>query len=139
MFSTSKTHHPKSNGAGPAAPPADNVTALNRPNGQVRHSNISQGLEIIGDLKSDGDITLEGKVEGNIRCRALTLNGTPVIKGDVVAETVRVCGTFGGKIEAGKVHLTKTARMTGEIAYRTLAIETGASFEGKLSRLTPKS
>ena len=50
-----------------------------------------------------------------------------MIKGSVKAETVRVCGTFDGKIEAKKVALTKAARMTGEIYYETLEIEPGAS------------
>ncbi len=58
-----------------------------------------------------------------------------MIKGSVKAETVRVCSTFDGKIEAKKVTLTNAARMTGEIYYETLEIEPGASFEGKVSRI----
>ena len=74
-------------------------------------------------------------IHGTITCRTLTLTGQPVIKGSVKAETVRVCGTFDGKIEAKKVTLTKAARMTGEIYYETLEIEPGALFEGKVSRI----
>ena len=58
-----------------------------------------------------------------------------MIKGSVKAETIRVCGTFDGKVEAKKVALTKTAKMVGEIYYETLEMEAGASFEGKLDRL----
>ncbi len=99
------------------------------------HSIIPADLKITGDLVSSGDIHVEGVIHGNITCRTLTLTGQPVIKGSVKAETVSVCGTFDGKIEAKKVTLTKAARMTGEIYYETLEIEPGASFEGKVSRI----
>ena len=87
------------------------------------------------DLVSTGDIHVEGVIHGNITCRTLTLTGQPVIKGSVKAETVRVCGTFDGKVEAKKVALTKATKMVGEIYYETLEMEAGASFEGKLSCL----
>lgn len=125
-------------------PGADPTEAAGGPNGQgrkawhngsqARHSILSKDLEIVGDLHSDGDISLEGRVAGNIQCRTLTLTGTPAIEGDVNAETIRVCGSFGGHIEANKVHLTKTAEVTGDISYRSLAIDEGASFEGTLAR-----
>ena len=101
----------------------------------AEHSIIPADLKITGDLVSPGDIHVEGVIHGTITCRTLTLTGQPVIKGSVKAETVRVCGTFDGKIEAKKVTLTKTARMTGEIYYETLEIEPGAFFEGKVNCL----
>ena len=101
----------------------------------AEHSIIPADLKITGDLVSPGDIHVEGVIHGTITCRTLTLTGQPVIKGSVKAETVRVCGTFDGKIEAKKVTLTKAARMTGEIYYETLEIEPGAFFEGKVSRI----
>ncbi len=104
-------------------------------NPSAEHSIIPADLKITGDLVSSGDIHVEGVIHGNIKCRALTLTGQPVIKGSVKAETVRVCGTFDGKVEAKKVALTKAARMVGEIYYESLEMEPGASFEGKLSRI----
>ena len=62
-----------------------------------------------------------------------------MIQGSVKAETVRVSGTFDGKLQAKKVTLTKAAKMTGEIYYEILAIESGASFEGTLSRVKLRS
>ena len=104
-----------------------------RPSGQ--HSIIPADLEITGNLVSRGDIHVEGVIHGDITCRLLTLTGQPIIQGSVEAESVRVSGTFNGKIHAKKVSLTKAARMTGEICYETLEIEPGASIESKLSCL----
>jgi cytoskeletal protein CcmA (bactofilin family) len=101
----------------------------------TEHSIIPADLTITGDLVSPGDIHVEGVIHGDITCRTLTLTGQPIIQGSVKAETVRVSGTFNGKVEAKKVSLTKAAKMMGEIYYETLDIEAGASFEGKVSRI----
>ena len=104
-------------------------------NGKVQHSIISRDLTVTGDIITDGDLTVEGAVDGNISCRTLTLGGAPEINGDVKAETVRVCGAFTGSIAAAQVHLVKSAVMRGDIRYRTLTIDQGAFFEGKAGRL----
>ncbi len=110
-------------------------TAPERENPSGQHAIIPAGLQITGDLVSPGDIHVEGVIHGDITCRTLTLTGQPVIQGTVEAETVRISGTFNGKVQAKKVFLTKAARMAGEIYYEALEMAPGASFEGKLSRL----
>ncbi len=101
----------------------------------AQHAIIPANLKVTGDLVSTGDIHVEGVIHGNITCRVLTLSGQPVIKGSLKAETVRIYGTFDGNVQAKKVALTKVARMKGDISYGILEIETGAEFEGKVSRL----
>ena len=96
---------------------------------------ISADLKITGDLVSAGDIHVEGRIHGNITCRAFTLGDKPVINGSVEAETALICGTFDGKLRAKKVTLTEATKMKGEIYYETLKIEPGASFDGSVSCL----
>ncbi len=102
---------------------------------KTQHSIVSRDLTVTGDIVTTGDLTVEGAVDGSITCRTLTLGGSPDIKGDVTAETVRVCGAFSGTIAASQVHLVKSAVMKGDIRYRTLTIDQGASFEGKVKRM----
>lgn len=120
------------NGAAPDDRPA---TAAPAPSGRVQHSILSADVRLTGDLVSDGDITVEGTIDGSIKCRSLTLVGQPKIKGTVEAETVHVCGTFTGEIRADKVILNKTAKMRGDIYHETLEVQIGADFEGKVARL----
>ena len=104
-------------------------------NKKVQHSVISSDLTIRGDLESTGDITIDGAVEGNIKCRTLILGEEPVIKSSIEADTVRICGVFSGDVRARKVVLTKTAQVSGDIFHECLEVEEGASLEGRLGRL----
>ncbi len=97
---------------------------------------ISPDLEIVGDLKSDGDIQIDGTVKGDIKVRMLTLGEQGKIDGSTVAESVRIFGTVNGRVQAKTVRLEKSARVTADIAYETLAMETGAHFEGKVNPLS---
>ncbi len=115
--------------------PAETGAAPKPAGGKVQHSIVTRELTVTGDIVTGGDLTVEGAVHGSIACRTLTLGGTPDIKGDVRAETVRVCGAFSGTIAAKEVHLVKSAVMSGDIAYKTLIIDEGASFEGKVKRM----
>ncbi len=105
----------------------------------IQHSIIPAGMQISGDLISTGDINVKGKIEGNITCRTLTLEGEPIIDGSVRAETIRICGCYNGDILAKKVTLTKTAKMVGNIHYEVLEMEVGASFEGAAHHLDESS
>ncbi len=108
-------------------------TASQRDNRPAQHTIIPPGVTITGNLSSPGDVHVEGKIDGNITCRDLTLTGRPMIKGSIKVETVRIDGAFDGQIQAKKVALTRAARVTGDINYETLELELGASFEGKVA------
>lgn len=106
-----------------------------QPTARVQHSILSADTRLTGDLISAGDITVEGTIDGSIKCRSLTLVGQPTIKGSVEAETAHVCGTFTGELRANKVILNKTAKMRGDIYQEVIEVHTGAEFEGKVARL----
>lgn len=96
---------------------------------------ISADLRITGDLNSSGDIHVEGIVEGDIRSAQLTIGEGAEVRGAIVAEQVRVCGLVLGQIQAHRVELTKTARVTGDITHELLSIEAGAFVDGHCKRM----
>ena len=99
---------------------------------------ISADLKIVGDLNSGGDLQIDGAVEGDITSRALTIGESAVVRGTLVAETVRIYGSVIGEVRANSVALSKTARVEGDIAHQSLTMEAGADLIGKLSRLDAK-
>ena len=117
--------------------PSESAQMVKRP---IQHSIIGPDLVITGDLVSTGDIKIDGRVDGNITCRTLTLGDQPVINSAISAETVRICGTFSGEVKANKVVLTSTAKVKGDISQEILEVEPGALVEGQVSRLeTPEA
>lgn len=95
---------------------------------------LSTDLTVKGNLKTAGDIQIEGQVEGDIRAHLLTVGEGATVKGEVVADDVIVNGRVIGRVRGLKVRLTSTARVEGDIIHKTIAIESGAHFEGSVQR-----
>jgi len=100
---------------------------------------ISADLKIIGDLSCEGEIQVDGSVDGDIRSKSLIIGESAKIKGEVVAETVFVYGSVTGQIKSREVNLAKTAHVVGDILHEILAIETGAFMEGHCIRMVEKT
>jgi cytoskeletal protein CcmA (bactofilin family) len=96
---------------------------------------ISTDLRIVGDLHSDGEIQIDGTVDGDIRTKILLVGETAIVKGETAADTVTVHGTVNGQIKARSVSLSRTARVTGDILHHDLSIEKGAFLEGHCKRI----
>lgn len=83
---------------------------------------------------TSGDIQIEGTVEGDIRAHLLTVGDGATVKGECVADDVVVNGRVVGCVRGLKVRLTASARVEGDIIHKTIAIESGAHFEGSVKR-----
>src|SRR5882672_8524606 len=98
---------------------------------------IGPEMTVRGDLSCDGDLHIDGTVQGDIRVKHLVVGRDAVVRGDVEAETVRVAGSVVGSLRAREVVLTVTARMQGDVYHDVLSIEPGALLEGHCRRLEP--
>jgi cytoskeletal protein CcmA (bactofilin family) len=96
------------------------------------HSVVDKFLTMKGDLESEGDIHVNGKVFGNIRCKLLIIDVDALVEGGVDAEEVIVRGNTKGTIQADRVRLEKTANVDCEICHRTFSAEEGARIKGSL-------
>lgn len=124
---TSKTPDAKS-----ATPSKPSSAPANKP--KPTPSIISSDLTIKGNISTTGDVQIEGTVEGDIRAHLLTVGEGATIRGEVMADDVVVNGRVVGRLRGLKVRLTATARVEGDIVHKTIAIESGAHFEGSVQR-----
>jgi cytoskeletal protein CcmA (bactofilin family) len=120
----------------PDAPATKPLTdfAPNAPKAKAGTSVLSSDLTVVGNLKTTGDIQVEGTVEGDIRAHLLTVGESATIRGEIVADDIVVNGRVVGRVRGLKVRLTSTARVEGDIIHKTIAIESGAHFEGSVQR-----
>ncbi len=102
--------------------------------GKAQVSVLSADLTVVGNLRTTGDIQVEGTVEGDIRAHLLTVGETATIRGEIVADDIVVNGRVIGRVRGLKVRLTSTAKVEGDIIHKTIAIESGAHFEGSVQR-----
>ena len=117
--------------AKPAGAPEYKPTAMKaKPPASV----LSSDLHITGNIKTTGDVNVEGTVEGDIRAHLLTVGETATIRGEVIADDVVINGRIVGRVRGLKVRLTSTAKVEGDIIHKTIAIESGAHFEGSVQR-----
>ncbi|HJS44842.1 MAG TPA: polymer-forming cytoskeletal protein [Rhizomicrobium sp.] len=109
----------------PVAPPA-----VKRGRGLAAPSIISTDMTMQGSLSSNGDIQIDGRVEGDIRSIGLVIGEKAEVHGEIYAEDVTVRGKVVGHIRARKVLLAATSRVEGDILHEAFAVESGAFFEG---------
>jgi cytoskeletal protein CcmA (bactofilin family) len=91
---------------------------------------ISGDLTVTGTLVSNGDIQIDGTIEGDVRSVGLVIGEKAQIHGEVLAEEMTVRGKVIGRIRARKVLLAATAHVEGDILHEAFAVEAGAFFEG---------
>lgn len=95
---------------------------------------LSTDLTVTGNLRTSGDIQIEGTIEGDVHAHLLTVGESATVRGEIVADDVVVNGHVIGRVRGLKVRLTSTARVEGDIIHKTIAIESGAHFEGSVQR-----
>src|SRR6056297_2729388 len=136
MFSKSKINDPapKSKADAPQSSSASTEFKASAPKAKPPASVLSSDLHVTGNMKTTGDIQVEGTIEGDIRAHLLTVGEGATVKGEVIADDVVVNGRVVGRVRGLKVRLTSTARVEGDIIHKTIAIESGAHFEGSVQR-----
>lgn len=99
---------------------------------EIAVNRIVSGTEVIGDIKTNSDIRIDGKLNGNLHTKGkLVIGETGVIVGEIVCKNANIEGKVEGKIIVSELlSLKATAVFIGDIITNRLAIEPGAKFTG---------
>ena len=95
---------------------------------------IGSEVTISGNISGNGDLHLDGTVEGDIHCASLILGPGGRIKGNISADKALLAGAVGGTVNARTLVVEKSARISGDLSYESVSIETGAQVDGRLSQ-----
>ncbi|HEY3819190.1 MAG TPA: polymer-forming cytoskeletal protein [Polyangiaceae bacterium] len=103
--------------------------------GDAAGARIGSGARVRGRIHGDGDLVVEGQVEGDLAIRGeLTIaEGGNVASETIEAHSVVVAGGLEGDVAAsGTVRLVAGARVRGNLKGSAVSIEEGARFSGRL-------
>ena len=93
---------------------------------------LSNGTEITGDIRSQGDIRIDGVLIGNLSTKGkVVIGNTGKVKGEVICKNSEVSGEIDGKINVSQLLTLKiSSTIHGDIITNKLSIEPGARFTG---------
>lgn len=108
------------------------MAKYNEPETNTAINLIGAGTEITGDVNSNGDIRIDGALNGNLKTAGKVVVGeTGKVKGEIDCKNSEVLGEVNGKIKVGELlSLKATAKIFGDIITKKLAIEPGSRFTG---------
>lgn len=95
---------------------------------------VSSDLYVRGDVLSEGVVHVDGRVDGEIRARVVTIGVNGRVEGGIHCEELVVFGILNGRAEAARVFLMGGSRVVADIVHDHLRIEEGAIFEGSCRR-----
>ena len=100
---------------------------------------IGPGMNIVGDLSTDGTVRVEGRIEGTVRAgKAVVIGKGGEIVGDVLTQDAVVGGRVQGTIVAeSRLEIQGTSVIDGHIRVRAghLVVEEGAVHNGQTQML----
>lgn len=104
---------------------------------------IGASLLITGEITSQEDITVHGRVKGQIRMveGSLLVAPTGGVDADIEGARVTIHGTVAGNVVAAeRIELTPTADVSGTLTTCAFLMHDGATFNGLIDvdRQTPK-
>ena len=106
-------------------------------------TSINSPIYIVGDIKAEQDLIMNGKLKGNIEIKNhnFFLGPSGRLLGNIHGLNVRIRGQMKGEIKAtGKVEVTREAKFSGKIKCKSVLVEKGAYFDADvdLGRKSPE-
>ncbi|MBL4790300.1 MAG: polymer-forming cytoskeletal protein [Kordiimonadaceae bacterium] len=113
--------------------PTANLAQTSRSGATATPSIIASDVIIEGNIKTSGELQLDGAIIGDLQCGSLVMGETGSVKGTIAAENVTIRGHIHGEIRARTVRLEKSAVVEGNVLHESLSVEAGAKLTGQFS------
>jgi cytoskeletal protein CcmA (bactofilin family) len=111
------------------SPRKDPVTAQDD-DGKTLPSVLSRGMTIIGEVRSTGPLTIEGRIEGSVDCDDLSVGPTGRIEGEIRSVSLQIEGAFEGEAKCSALEMGPKASFKGNLTCKSMALAFGAIVSG---------
>lgn len=111
------------------------------PSGRVTapgQTTIGPSISIRGDIRGDGDLLIEGRVEGAIELRqsTVTIGSGARVEADIHGKRICIDGEVLGDLYGEEVVIRESGRVTGNANAARVTLENGCSFRGAIDMQT---
>ena len=102
---------------------------------EIAEMYISVGSVFEGNIRSEGDVRVDGRVDGNIHAAGSVTSGSgSSITGDIVGEDVMIGGTLRGNVTASGIFgAGPMGDVQGDVTCAGVSIERGAEYKGSIT------
>lgn len=115
------------------------MAMFERPKGEVvveqkgAETIVGTSVKLKGNLKSDGDIIIDGIVTGELKTKgSVKIGKNANVVASIKASNISIAGAVQGNVEAtDRLEITETGKVAGDISANVLSIAPGATFSGK--------
>jgi cytoskeletal protein CcmA (bactofilin family) len=101
----------------------------------LKPSMISEGVEFNGDIKSNGSLTVDGSITGQITVDNLIVGMSGSVSGTVIAKTINVKGKLAGNVSCADIIVGGRSIVDGNLTYSSITIQRGGIVKGDLKRV----
>lgn len=93
---------------------------------------VGEGTIVKGDIKAEGILRVEGKIEGNIECiKDFILAESGQVDAKLKAENAIIAGKYNGDMNInGNLEIKSTGRVIGDVNINGLIVEDGGMLDG---------
>lgn len=104
------------------------------PSGKTIETIIGPSVKVEGDFKGEGDLVIEGTLVGTLQTKNnLKIGQNALVEASIRANNAFISGKVKGNISVkGKIEITGTAIILGNIKAQIISIESGALIKGDL-------
>jgi cytoskeletal protein CcmA (bactofilin family) len=93
---------------------------------------ITPGTAIKGEIRCNGNILINGELEGNIFSRSEVVVGkSGRVVGEIQAQKLLVSGVFKGNFTGEVIDIMPYGKVYGDVVVNNIVIEPNAVFEGE--------
>lgn len=135
MSASLATHNSASPNAPPQSSPSRNRALIRTQAYRGNAAPASQlgcGLTVTGDLDTEGELHIHGRVQGFVRADRVIVGADGDVEGDIVARDAHISGRVNGRVFALNVMLDSSADVTGRIFHHTIAVARGARIDARM-------
>ena len=93
---------------------------------------IGEGIELSGEINTEGNIHIDGSMSGIIRANEVVIGPNGNFDGEIIADILIINGTIKGKFTIKNLHVRSEGLLQGRAKYETLVVESGGRIQGEL-------